>query len=95
MENEKFEELRNKAMKDFNFENVYKYMKLVDWTWTSLDHDVYIPSIQMMKRLVFKLFQTIQESESSNVSTGGFTVSLDEDGAGIDFSVENQFIDNE
>tara|TARA_R110000824_G_scaffold31652_1_gene102712 strand:+ start:65 stop:352 length:288 start_codon:yes stop_codon:yes gene_type:complete len=95
MENEKFEELRNKAMKDFNFENVYKYMKLVDWTWALLDHDGYIPSVQMMKRQVFKLFQAIQESESRCISTGGFTVSLDEDGAGIDFSVENQFIDNE
>lgn len=94
MEKVKFEQLRNKAIEEFNFENVYKYMKLVDWTWSIINQDGYIPSVKMMKRKVFDLFNDLFENNNTNVSTGGFTVMLDSDGAGISFNAEVSFIDD-
>jgi len=95
MEKEHFEYLRKEAINEFNFENVYSYMKLVDWTWGLLDNDAYIPSVRMLKRTVYNMFQEIYDNNKTNISSGGFTVTLDEDGAGINFSAENSFIDAE
>jgi len=69
-------------------------MKLVDWTWSIINQDGYIPSVKMMKRKVFDLFNDLFENNNTNVSTGGFTVMLDSDGAGISFNAEVSFIDD-
>jgi hypothetical protein len=82
-------DLVNETFKRFQFEDVEKYMKMVNWCWNSTKTP---PTIEKMKRVVLELIMCAIESEHipSTTSTGGFEVSLTKR-SGIPIDIEIKF----
>lgn len=70
---DKLQELIN----EFDFEEVYKCMKALDWTWCNVTGT---PTIQDMIRVVKELYELIEdkvlEGKYACASTGGFTITF-------------------
>jgi len=58
------------VLEKFNFENVHKAMKVLDWTW----HDTKgkTPTVKQMKELAEYLFKKAMNNGIGNCGTGGF-----------------------
>jgi len=91
MENEaNFDELWKVVEHYFNWENVYNYMKLVDWTWV-IDNkkDLYgIPNIQTIKYFVKERMQDAFINNTKYASTGGFNYGYENGELWLSFTIE-------
>lgn len=88
-----FRYLAQGVLDNFDFEKVYRVMKLLDWEWSFNDHEDYqkasrgIPSVQTLKKRVLELLQTAYDSKH-NINTGGFYVEYDNGHLCLSFCIE-------
>jgi len=64
----------NEIMENFDFDQVYHYMKTVKWTWYDGEEENGVPSVDQIKRLARSLLTSLVHNSDSchSVSTGGF-----------------------
>lgn len=66
-------------MQDFDFENVHRIMKFLNWKWATSD-GMKVPSIENMKKTAQELLDDVVEEsaktpEHNYIETGGFRAS--------------------
>ena len=72
------------VLESFNFDNVYKCMKALDWHW----QDKGIPCKKWLKETARKLLEDVVKSNSP-IATGGFKAFLDDDILCLEFTIED------
>ena len=87
---EKLDELFEKALNKFDFETVRKVMKFMDWKWWGSKD---IPTFEDMEQMCRELYAEtlsyfLKEQTRATVSSGGFSITIFNNYAGIEFVIE-------
>ena len=82
-----------KLIRAFDWERTHRFMLNNNWTWGVEQH---VPSIQEMKDNARCLFQELFKYKDTHaLCSGGFEVSMSDQGLGLQFIVEEAFLDVE
>lgn len=77
-------------MNNFDFKNVHKTMKALDWKWGNKRGTMTIPSLTEIKKLAFELLTNVSNSnEYAAIGTGGFLASREGRYLFLDFIVSD------
>lgn len=79
-----FEALWLEIEREFNWNRVYKTMKLLDWTWASVGG---IPDVSNLKMYARELCETAYRKQTS-VGTGGFMATYGKYALTLEFTLE-------
>jgi len=65
-------------MENFNFKEIHKTMKLLNWVWYYSKNIKKVPSIKRIKKIAKRLLGHLSENKKiMYTSTGGFTASIE------------------
>lgn len=88
-----FEKLWEQIEENFDWDSVYKTMKMLDWGW-DIDGKMVIPQqdaiIQTARMLTHEAYKDKRQH-----ATGGFYASCDENGLSLSFILTEWFADND
>lgn len=73
------------AFATFKWDAVQSVMVQLNWRW----RDGAVPNIKQMKEHVKYLYKSLDSNETDNISSGGFTVTRNEDEVVIEFSISS------
>jgi len=87
-----FEYISKVIHEEFNWENVHKAMKALDWTWYFGEDEFKkarfgIPDIPTIKNSAFAMLKKAYD-ENTSLASGGFSAGWDEDMMYLQFSIE-------
>ena len=85
-------ELIDEILDEFNFEDVHRTMKALDWTWYGSDS---VPSIGDLRRQARKLLQELLKDNNQCVGTGGLFAYKEEGLVGLRFEVTRYEVEKE
>lgn len=84
------------AVESFNFNNVFTYMKTVNWFTANAENEEFLPSPEMLKTEVLRKFDLIWKEDSTCIGSGGFYCGIENDNSiYITFTCEEVSIDVE
>ncbi|MEL6835227.1 MAG: hypothetical protein AAFP77_19665 [Bacteroidota bacterium] len=86
--NESFDRVWRVIGNRFDWEKVYKVMKVVDWHW----QDFGVPSVTTIQKEVYKMAKNAWEKKE-NWASGGFSIGWEGDTFYIDFSLETAILE--
>ena len=85
-------ELIDEILDEFNFQDVHRAMKALNWTWYGSDDS---PSIGDLRRQSRKLLQELLKDNNQCVGTGGLFAYKEEGLVGLRFEVTRYEVEKE